>query len=310
MKFITFQKPNGDVVSGWIHEQFAIDMNEATDGHLPTDLLKLIEDYEKYKSVVDSLSENLPSQGVYLLNSVNLQAPIPRPTSIRDFYAFLDHVRTARGRRGLDVVPEWYEVPVFYFSNHLAVKGPNQEIEKPHATKKLDYELEVACIIGKKGKNIKAKDAQSYIFGFCIMNDWSARDLQAQEVKVGLGPAKGKDFATTIGPWIVTKDELEPYRDGENYNLEMKANVNGRLLSKGNFKDIYYSFNEMIERASKGVSLYPGEIIGSGTVGTGCLLELGEEVHRWLESGDMVELTVTGLGSLKNTIINEEVGDC
>ncbi|MBM6619429.1 fumarylacetoacetate hydrolase family protein [Bacillus suaedaesalsae] len=310
MKFITFQKPSGEVAGGWIHDDYAIDMQEASNGKLPSKMLELIENYDEYKDLVDSLSKALPSTGVYQLDRVILKAPLERPTSVRDFYAFLDHVRTARGRRGLDVVPEWYEIPVFYFSNHLAIKGPNQEIEKPQATQRLDYELEVACIIGKEGKNIKVKDAHSYIFGFCILNDWSARDLQAQEVKVGLGPAKGKDFATSLGPWLVTKDELEQYRDGDNYNLEMTATVNGKLLSKGNFKDIYYSFNEMIERASKGVSLYPGDVIGSGTVGTGCLLELGQEVHRWLDSGDEVELNVTGLGALKNTIINEKAGEC
>lgn len=307
MKFITFQKPSGEIVGGWLHDNmYAIDMQETSKGRLPLQLLELIENYENYKDVVDSISTILPTEGVYPIETITLKAPLQRPTSVRDFYAFLDHVRTARGRRGLDVVPEWYEIPVFYFSNHLAIKGPEQEIEKPSATERLDYELEVACIIGKAGKNIKAKDAHDYIFGFCIMNDWSARDLQAQEVKVGLGPAKGKDFATSLGPWIVTKDELESFRDGENYHLEMTASVNNKLLSKGNFKDIYYTFGEMIERASLGVTLYPGDVIGSGTVGTGCLLELGQEVHRWLEPGDVVELQVTGLGILKNTIIHEK----
>lgn len=307
MKFITFQKPSGEIVGGWLHDNmYAIDMHETSKGRLPLQLLELIENYENYKDVVDSISTILPTEGVYPIETITLKAPLQRPSSVRDFYAFLDHVRTARGRRGLDVVPEWYEIPVFYFSNHLAIKGPEQEIEKPSATERLDYELEVACIIGKAGKNIKAKDAHDYIFGFCIMNDWSARDLQAQEVKVGLGPAKGKDFATSLGPWIVTKDELESFRDGENYHLEMTATVNNKLLSKGNFKDIYYSFGEMIERASLGVNLFPGDVIGSGTVGTGCLLELGQEVHRWLEPGDVVELQVTGLGTLKNTIIHEK----
>jgi len=146
--------------------------------------------------------------------------------------------------------------------------------------------------------------ADEYIFGYCILNDWSARDLQRKEMKVGLGPAKGKDFSTSIGPWIVTKDELEPLKAGKGFNLSMKARVNGRLLSEGNLKDIFYSFGEMIAQASKGVTLYPGEIIGSGTVGTGCILELGGEVHRWLEPGDQVELEIEQLGVLKNSIID------
>jgi 2-keto-4-pentenoate hydratase/2-oxohepta-3-ene-1,7-dioic acid hydratase in catechol pathway len=145
--------------------------------------------------------------------------------------------------------------------------------------------------------------AEDYIFGYTIFNDWSARDFQQKEMKVGLGPAKGKDFATSIGPVIVTKDELENYRVGKGFNLSMSAKVNGKLLSKGNAKDMYYSFGQMIERASAGVTLYPGDIIGSGTVGTGCLLELGQEVHRWLEPGDTVELEIEGIGQLRNLII-------
>lgn len=160
----------------------------------------------------------------------------------------------------------------------------------------------MACVIGKQGRDIQAEEADAYIFGYCIMNDWSARDLQREEVKVGLGPAKGKDFATSLGPYLVTKDELERYRSGGRHELEMTARVNGVELSRGNMRDLYYTFGDMIARASADATLYPGDIIGSGTVGTGCLLELGPEAHRWLESGDVVELEVTGLGLLRNTI--------
>lgn len=238
------------------------------------------------------------------MEEVELLAPIPNPPSFRDFYAFEEHVRNARKRRGLEVIPEWYEIPVFYFSNHQAVIGPNHPVLRPKACNKLDYELEIACVIGKQGRDIKAEEAESYIFGYMILNDWSARDLQMQEMKVGLGPAKGKDFATSIGPYLVTADELEVYRnESQALNLEMKAFVNGRELSSGNAESAYYTFSQMIERASDGVTLYPGDIIGSGTVGTGCILELGENIHRWLEPGDEVILSVTGLGELKNTII-------
>jgi 2-keto-4-pentenoate hydratase/2-oxohepta-3-ene-1,7-dioic acid hydratase in catechol pathway len=303
MKYITFQKPSGSCVSGWIHEdQFAIDMNEASGGILPSNLLKFINNVESYQGLVDKLSTVLPECGAYPIQEVVLKTPLKRPTSVRDFYAFLAHVKTARGRRGLEVVPEWFEIPVFYFSNHLAIKGPDEGIQRPPGCEWLDYELEIACIIGKEGMNIKAADADQYIFGYCIMNDWSARDLQAKEMKVGLGPAKGKDFATSLGPYIVTKDELESYQEDDRLNLKMLAKVNGKILSEGNFKDTYYSFGQMIERASSGVTLYPGDVIGSGTVGTGCLLELGQDVHRWLQSGDLVELEITGLGSLKNKI--------
>ncbi|MFZ3588803.1 fumarylacetoacetate hydrolase family protein [Bacillus sp. DJP31] len=304
MKLITFQKPTGQVVGGWLYnEQFAIDMHEASGGVLPNHLLEYIERKSQYQRIAERLSETVPSKGAYNLKEVTLKAPLQRPTSVRDFYAFLEHVETARAKRGLDVVPEWYKMPVFYFTNHLAIKGPNEGIQRPPNCEWLDYELEIACVIGKEGKNIPAAKADEYILGYCIMNDWSARDLQVQEMKVGLGPAKGKDFSTSIGPYIVTKDELEKYRVGDRYSLEMTAEVNGKLLSKGNFKDIYYTFGEMIERASAGVTLYPGEVIGSGTVGSGCLLELGQEVHRWLEPGDTVELEITGLGKLINKII-------
>lgn len=288
---------------GLLKNDTVVDLYEASDGILPTSLLKLINHYDAYVEKLASLERSGSTIGQYALSEVRLCAPIPRPVSVRDFYAFEEHVKTAREKRGLAVVSEWYEIPVFYFTNHLAIKGPHEPIRRPNCCQWLDYELEMACVIGKMGRDIPVEEAEDYIFGYMIMNDWSARDLQAKEMKVGLGPAKGKDFATSIGPWLVTKDELEPYRIGNRLNLEMTANVNGKLLSKGNFKDIHYSFAEMIARASADVTLYPGEIIGSGTVGTGCILELGTDVHRWLESGDEVELAITGLGKLRNSIV-------
>ncbi|WP_100333686.1 fumarylacetoacetate hydrolase family protein [Bacillus alkalisoli] len=302
MKLLSFKKQDGFVTAGWLDGEFVVDMHESSNGKLPNNLLDFIQNYDQNKHEVDRLLSPSAQLSMHHLNSVEVLAPIQRPVSIRDFYAFEKHVKTARGRRGLDVVPEWYEIPVFYFTNHLAVKGPNESIERPANCEWLDYELEIACVIGKEGENIKVENAEEYIFGYCIMNDWSARDLQAKEMKVGLGPAKGKDFATSFGPYIVTKEHLATYQSGKGLDLTMTAKVNGKLLSEGNFKDIYYSFAEMIERASDGVTLYPGEIIGSGTVGTGCILEIGTDVHRWLQPGDVVELEITELGTLKNTI--------
>jgi fumarylacetoacetate (FAA) hydrolase len=200
------------------------------------------------------------------------------------------------------MIPEWYDVPVFYFTNHRAVIGPEDHVSIPTNCKKMDFELEIACIIGKEGKDIPVEEADDYILGYTILNDWSARDIQAHEVKVGLGPSKGKDFATSLGPCIVTKDEIEKYRTSKSYDLKMTAAVNGKVISSGNFSSIYYSVPELISHASKNVTLYPGDVIGSGTVGTGCILELGEEKHRWLEDGDVVELSITGLGTLRNTV--------
>lgn len=308
VKFVTFEKMDGTIRAGWLLDQdHAIDMYEASGGVLPSNLLAFLENSDANLETVAGLTPFTKGQkGVYPLSQLCLKAPLPIPRSFRDFYAFEQHVKTARENRGLDMIPEWYEIPVFYFSNHLAIKGPGEEIIKPVNCNWLDYELEIACIIGKEGRNISADEADEYIFGYCILNDWSARDLQRNEMKVGLGPAKGKDFSTSIGPWIVTKDELEPFKLGKGFNLSMKARVNGVLLSKGNMKDLYYSFAEMIERASAGVTLYPGEMIGSGTVGSGCILELGEKVHRWLMPDDQVELEIDYLGVLQNEIIAEE----
>jgi fumarylacetoacetate (FAA) hydrolase len=237
------------------------------------------------------------------IDEVRLVAPLPRPNSLRDFYAFEQHVAMANRNRGRPVPPAWYEIPVFYFGNHNAIYGPNVEIPMPR-TKELDYELEIACVIGRAGRDIIEQDATEYIAGYMIMNDWSARDLQREETSVGLGPAKGKDFATSLGPWLVTPDELEPLALGDDrYNMPMVARINGEERSRGNFRDITYTFAQMIARASRDATLYPGDVLGSGTVGSGCLLELTAGQGPWLEPYDLVELEIAGLGILKNRVI-------
>src|ERR671933_1459375 len=220
----------------------------------------------------------------YPLAEVDLRPPVLHPPSVRDFYAFEQHVRTARAARGLEVPPEWYEQPVFYFSNPAAIYGPEDEIPYPEGTLELDYELECAAVVGAEGR----------IGGFTVMNDWSARDLQRQEMRVGLGPAKGKDFATSLGPVVVTPDELGDLR------LEMVARVNGEERSRGNLGDLYHSWDAILARAAENTRLVPGDVIGSGTVGSGCILEHGD--GRWLQPGDVVELEVEGIGVLRNTV--------
>ncbi|HEY2935129.1 MAG TPA: fumarylacetoacetate hydrolase family protein [Gaiellaceae bacterium] len=215
------------------------------------------------------------------LEEVRFLAPVLYPPSVRDFYAFEQHVKTARAARGLEVPAEWYEIPVFYFSNPAAIFGPDDVIPYPEVTEELDYELEVAAVIGAEGR----------IGGFTVMNDWSARDLQRKEMRVGLGPAKGKDFATSIGPLVVTADEL-----GD----EMVARVNGEERSRGRLSDMHFSWEQIREQAARNTVLRPGDILGSGTVGTGCILELGD--GRWLQPGDVVELQVEGIGVLRNTV--------
>lgn len=239
-----------------------------------------------------------------------MQFPIPdKINSLRDFYAFEQHVKTARANRGREMIPEWYEFPVFYFSNPHALFRHEETVPIPRYTLCLDYELEIAFTIGKEGINIPASDAMSYIAGYTIMNDWSARDVQRTEMAVGLGPAKAKDFATSLGPYFITPDEIEDRKIGTGaetrYDLAMVARVNGQELSHGNAKDIYFTFAQIIERASADVMLCPGDVIGSGTVGTGCLLELkGEQsaLGRWLQPGDIVELEIERIGILRNTV--------
>ena len=220
----------------------------------------------------------------YSLDEVDLRPPVLYPPSVRDFYAFEQHVKTARAGRGLEVPPEWYEVPVFYFSNPAAIYGPEDEIPYPEGSQELDYELELAAVIGKDGE----------IAGFTVMNDWSARDLQRPEMKIGLGPAKGKDFATSIGPVLVTPDELG------DLSLEMVARVNGEERSRGSSGTMHHSWDAIVAHAAVNTRLHPGDILGSGTVGTGCILEHGD--GRWLQRGDVVELEIEGIGVLRNRV--------
>lgn len=239
------------------------------------------------------------------LDGVQLLPPVPRPPSFRDFYAFEQHVRTARAHRGLDMVAEWYEFPVFYFSNPAAMLGHGAPLAPPPDTAELDFELEIGAVIGRACRDLDAADAESAIAGYCVLNDWSARDLQRAEMKVGLGPAKGKDFATGLGPWLTTPDEIADRRAGKGYDLAMVARRNGAEISRGNWRDLHWSFGEMLARASRGVTLHPGDVIGSGTVGTGCILELRpERAGGWLRPGDVLELEIEGLGVLAATVID------
>ncbi len=255
------------------------------------------------------------------VNDVQLLAPVPFPSSCRDGYAFRQHVAAARRNRKVDMIPEFDQYPIFYFTNHHSIQGPGDIKCMPDHFEKLDFELEVAIVICKHGRNIKAEEADQYIGGLMIMNDISARRLQMEEMLLNLGPAKGKDFSTALGPWLVTLDELQALEiapkenhTGKNWDLKMTCMVNGVKVSEGNLGDMDWTFAEIIERASYGVDLYPGDVIGSGTVGTGCFLELNgtgklndpNYVEQWLQAGDVVEMEIDSLGKLSNTIIAEE----
>ena len=279
-------------------------------------LLELIQLPDWKELIINKTKSN--NLITHKLEEVKLLAPIPRPNSLRDAYAFRQHVETSRRNRGLEMIKEFDDFPVFYFSNHNAIFGPNDDIEcMPSHFEKLDYELEIAILIGKEGRNIKAKNAKEYIAGFMIMNDMSSRGLQMKEMKLNLGPAKGKDFASVLGPYLVTPDELlgnvvNEDDNGCNYNLKMTCSVNGKLLSKGNLKDMAWSFEKIIERVSYGATIYPGDIIGSGTVGTGCLLEINgtnklkhaDFAEMWLQENDVVEMEIENLGKITNKIIS------
>lgn len=270
---------------------------------------------DRAKKISRSIAEGTlsPKEEVFY----ELLAPVPHPTSCRDGYAFRQHVAAARRNRKVDMIAEFDQYPIFYFTNHNAIQGPGEIACMPDHFQKLDFELEVAVVIGKKGRNIKAAEADDYIAGYMIMNDMSARTLQMEEMLLNLGPAKGKDFSTVIGPWLVTPDELEPYKVapkpnhvGNNYSLKMTCRVNGIEVSAGNMADMDWTFAEIIERCAYGVDILPGDVIGSGTVGTGCFLELNgtgllndpNYQVQWLQPGDNVEMEITGLGTLSNVI--------
>src|SRR5687767_5585154 len=255
------------------------------------------------------------------LESVQLLAPVPFPTFCRDGYAFRQHVAAARRNLKAEMIPEFDQYPIFYFTNLHSMLGPGEVSCMPDHFEKLDFELEAAIVICKQGRNIRAEEADEYIGGLMIMNDLSARRLQMEEMLLNLGPAKGKDFSTAIGPWLVTLEELEEFvvpckenHVGKSWNLAMKCWVNGVQVSEGNLSDMDWTFAEIIERASYGVDLFPGDVIGSGTVGTGCFLELNgtgklndpNYVEQWLKEGDLVEMEIENLGKLSNTIIEEE----
>ena len=327
MRFLTYLDSENHEKIGLIGKSGVIDVSAALQWlkgtkKVPESLLQarmnlidLIRDQAESLPLLKTLLSadqegSLPGNLLSPEKTLKLTSPIPRPLSMRDGYAFRQHVESARKNRGLPMIPEFDHFPVFYFTNHLAVTGPGEIAVQKLAQDKLDFELEVAIVIGKECKNIPASRADEVIFGYMIMNDWSARSLQMEEMKMNLGPAKGKDFATSLGPYLVTRDELAtaiiPGPQGERHDLTMKATVNGRLLSVGNLKDMQWTFAQIVERASYGVTLRPGEVIGSGTVGTGCLLELnGSKItdNLWLKPGDEIVLEVDRLGKLVNRIV-------
>jgi 2-keto-4-pentenoate hydratase/2-oxohepta-3-ene-1,7-dioic acid hydratase in catechol pathway len=247
-------------------------------------------------------------QATLPLSETRLLAPVQPPT-MRDFSVFEQHIEgVIRDANADATVPlVWYESPFCYFTNPHAVTGPGDEIPVPPGCRRLDFELEVAAVIGRPGRDLAPADASDYIAGYTIFNDWSARDLQMAEMRLGLGICKGKDFANTLGPWIVTPDELEPYRDGDRFDLELHAELNGSSLGRDTLANMAWSFAELVSYASRGTWVRPGDVLGSGTCGNGCLLELwgrhGRDGLPPLQPGDVVSLHAEGIGTLTNTVV-------
>jgi 2-keto-4-pentenoate hydratase/2-oxohepta-3-ene-1,7-dioic acid hydratase in catechol pathway len=326
VKLISFQvkTPVGVFTrTGALHHARVVDLNMAyaaslaaekeaqprrlADAQLPTSMLEFLEGgfstmeaaRRALKYVGDGDSPVMGPEGetiLYELAHVHVAAPLPNPPSLRDFIAFEDHIAATSKRRGQPIPPEWYKAPVYYKGNHRTIIGPDQDLSWPLNTTKLDYELELACVIGRQGIDIAEQDAGDYIAGYTIMNDFSARDIQFQEMACRLGPAKGKDFATAIGPCIVTPDEI-----ADPTSLRMIARVNGEIWSEGRFGSIHWSFNQMIAHVSRDEAIYPGDLFGSGTVGGGCGLEL----DRYLKPGDIVELEIQPIGILRTVIVQK-----
>lgn len=317
MKLVSYLQ-NGDVKLGAMVQKQLYCL-QAVNAQLPTEIISFLKLGDQVILEIEKQLISMIMTGSLIapMKDYILLAPVPRPTSCRDGYAFRQHVEAARRNRGVEMIEEFDQYPIFYFTNHNAIQGPGAVYCMPDHFQQLDFELEIAIVIGKEGRNIKAKDADAYIAGFTIMNDLSARKLQMEEMLLNLGPAKGKDFSTVIGPCLVTPNELTTFlvpakqgHVGNNYNLSMKCWVNNQLVSVGNVKDMDWTFAEIIERCSYGVTIYPGDVIGSGTVGTGCFLELNGTGKRnnpnyqaqWLQPNDEVKMQIDGLGTLVNTI--------
>ena len=299
MRWVTYRSPSAAAARvGLVSEGRVLGLRS------PERLLDLLgDDGETLAGAAESAAAD--PLDVIAYEAAELMAPVPQPPSVRDFMAFEAHVRNARGG---SVDPGWYELPVFYFSNPASIHGPRDPVAVPPLTTQFDFELEVAAVVGRGGRDLDPATAESHIAGYTIFCDWSSRDLQFREMTQMLGPAKGKDSATTLGPMLVTPDELEPHRGGNAYRLGMRASVNGVGYSSGDMGDIHWTFGQLLAYASRGTRLVPGDVIGSGTVGSGCILELsrvhGGDRYPWLAPGDRVRLEIEQLGAIDTTIVD------
>ena len=304
MRFATYEYRN--------RRQVAVVAEDGTLHPLPgvSSLTGLLVEGGGLPELLDAGSATLDVPAGPHVSEVRLLAPLQPPT-VRDFVTFEEHVEgVRRSVDGAAGVPErWYAAPTFYFGNPYAMYGPHDDIPMPPGSSVLDFELEVAAVVGKEGRDLTPEQARDHIVGYTVFNDWSARDLQSAEMKVGLGPCKGKDTATTLGPYLVTADELGKYRDADGFlRLALTAEINGEVVGKDLLSNMSWTFEEMVAYASRGTVVRPGDVLGSGTCGNGgCLAELwgvrGEQSPPPLKPGDTVTLTVEGIGSVSNTVV-------
>lgn len=273
-------------------------------------LIDLLGDPEQLRAAGESALR--APRAARVLHDVQLRAPIPRPPTVRDFMTFEQHLVGTTKLRGADAqIPEqWYAAPAFYFTNPYAVHGPNDDVSIPPGCSMFDFELEAAAVIGRPGRDISVADAETHIAGYLMMNDWSARDLQFAEMQVGLGPAKGKDSANSLGPVLVTSDELAPYRSENSFALQMTAKVNDVVVAEDMWSNMAFSYAQMIAYASRGTEVRTGDVLSSGTCGGGCLAELwgrnGFDAHSPLSHGDVVTLTVEHLGTQSSRVVSAD----
>lgn len=294
MRLLTFSKKGlNDLSIGVLIDGKVLDLHKASNGKLPGNMLAFIEGGDDCLKIANDLIKSSKSESLISLSDIDIKAPLLNPPSLKDFFAFEGHAKAGAKRRGVELNEYWYEIPVYYKGNHRQIFGLNDEIQWPSYTRRLDFECEIACVLGKKGKNLSTKEASDHIFGYMIFNDFSARDIQKKEMALLMGPAKSKDFANAFGPYLITKDEVDPSSD-----LNMSVKINNEVWSTGNFKDQYWGFPLMISHVSQEEFVYPGDIFGSGTFFGGCGLDL----DRWLSGGDTIELEVGKLGVLKNKI--------
>ena len=315
MRLVTYRHPEtgNEARAGVLQGDRVLDVGRLTGGSLGPEMRDLLADWTAAHGDLRLASgafqvefENkaaVPVEIALPIWEVTLLPPVPDPPSVRDFLAFEAHAVNMFARQDRPVPPVWYQQPVFGFGNSGGITGPDADVEKPETTQELDFEMELAAVIGIGGRDIPVDNAMSHIAGFTLLNDWTARDLQRHENSVGLGAAKGKDFALSLGPWLVTRDELEDVLLDDRLQVDVVVRVNGEELGRDNAGEMHWSFAQMIAHASGSAELRPGDVIGSGCMGNGSLLDLGTERQPWLESGDVVEIEAEGFGRLRNRVI-------